>query len=158
MATPRAPLFSVSLAFAIGCVAGLEQWLPLIPALAIFASAFVLWILLSRQEYSSLFAFYLMVAAAGLAHTELSATTIARDDLRRLPGEKAYATTQWRGIIVQEPGAEVAAHPSRRTLGRTQFVFRVQAWRRTGGRSLAPRSRRRRLHRAGAGGGAGLRR
>ena len=134
MAPLRAPLFSVSLAFAMGCIAGLEQWLPLTATLAGFALVFLAWAFLPKNDHARLAAFFLLTALAGAAHTELSTSTITRDDLRRLPDEKAYPTTQWRGVVIQEPIPETATHPSRRALERTDFVFRVRQWRPTGGR------------------------
>jgi competence protein ComEC len=129
----RAPLFSVALAFALGCVIGLDGWVSLPLALAMSAGSGLLWWLVRRQERPALVSFYLLVACGGLAHTLLAGTTIAPDDLRRLPDDKTYPTTQWRGIIIQEPVAELTTHTPRRALDRTSFVFRVQEWRPTGG-------------------------
>ena len=134
MASPRAPLFSVSLAFAIGCVAGLNQWLPLAVALSLFAATLIGWILFAKKETASLAAVLLLAAFAGAAHTELAGSTIPRHDLRRLPVERTFATTQWRGVLIQEPVAETESHPSRRALARTDFIFRVRQWRPSGGR------------------------
>ena len=130
----RAPLFSVALAFALGCVIGLDGWVSLPVALVALALAGGLWWVLRRNESGALLSFYLLAACAGLAHTILVATTIFPDDLRRLPEEKTYPTTQWQGIIVQEPVAQLTIHTPKRALDRTSFVFRVQAWRPTGGR------------------------
>jgi competence protein ComEC len=127
----RAPLFSVSLAFALGCVIALDGWLPLPAALTAFALAGLLWLALARHERASLAAFYLLTACAGVIHTLFVATTIAPDDLRRLPDEKTYPTTQWRGFIVAEP---VITPTARRAADRTAFVLRIEAWRPTGGR------------------------
>jgi len=134
MLSPRAPLFSVSLAFAIGCVLGLDGWIGFGASLAVWMVAGVLWLLLSRRESASLVAFYFFVACSGLVLTLMPPRSIAPDDLRRLPGEKSDQTTQWRGIIIQEPVGQNLPHASRRTLDRTMFTFRVQAWRPTGGR------------------------
>jgi ComEC/Rec2-related protein len=130
----RAPLFSVALAFALGCVVGLDGWFSLLVALMAFVLSGALWWLLRRNESAALASFYFLAACAGVVHTLLAATTIFPDDLRRLPDEKTYPTTQWRGIIIQEPVAELTTHTPRRALDRTAFVFRAQDWRPTGGR------------------------
>jgi competence protein ComEC len=134
MPTKRAPLFSVSLAFATGCVVGLDEWVGLRVALLLFVLAAVVWLAVRRHERLSLLAFYLLVACAGLSHTLLMARTISPDDLRRLPDDKALATTQWRGIIADEPASPYPAHASRRALDRTSFVLHVAAWRVASGR------------------------
>ncbi len=134
MLSPRAPLFSVSLAFAIGCVIGLDGWISLTLALvaAVFTGA--LWWFLARRETASLAAFYAFTACVGLVHTLLVTTSISPDDLRRLPDEKTLATTQWRGLIIEEPAAQYTTHISRRALDHTTFTLRMEAWRPTGGR------------------------
>jgi ComEC/Rec2-related protein len=134
MLSPRAPLFSVSLAFAIGCVLALDGWIGLPVALIACAISGLIWLLAARHEALSLAAFYLFAACAGLAWTLLQAQAIAPDDLRNLPEEKGDQTTQWRGIIIEEPVAQNLSHASHRALDRTTFTFRLQAWRPTGGR------------------------
>jgi ComEC/Rec2-related protein len=134
MPSTRAPLFSVSLAFAIGCVVGIDDALSLRAALVLFALTGALWLLSQRREGFSLAGFYAFVTCAGLAHTLLCARSIAPDDLRRLPDLKLLETTQWRGIIAEEPASQYTAHASRRALDRTSFVFRVEAWRLAQGR------------------------
>jgi len=134
MLSPRAPLFSVSLAFAIGCLIGLDGLMSLSGALTLFCLAGVLWFVLGCYEKASLAAFYIFVACVGLVHTLLISISIPMDDLRRLPNEKTLDSTQWRGLIVEEPAAQLSAHASRRTLDRTSFVLRMEAWRPTGGR------------------------
>jgi competence protein ComEC len=115
MLSLRAPLFSVSLALATGCLVGIENWISLPVALVLFVCAGILWWLLSRQEGASLAAF-------------------SPDDLRRLPDDKYFPTTQWRGIVVVEPAAQQSVHTGHRALDRTNFVLRLEAWRATGGR------------------------
>ena len=134
MLSPRAPLFSVSLAFATGCLNGLDGVVALPFALVTFYLTGVLWFVLARREKTSLAAFYGFTTCAGLVHTLLLAGTISPDDLRRLPDEKTLDTTQWRGLIVEEPASEFTTHASRRALDRTSFVLRTEAWRPTGGR------------------------
>ncbi|MCE0496907.1 MAG: ComEC/Rec2 family competence protein [Methylacidiphilales bacterium] len=134
MLSLRAPLFSVSLAFALGCLLGLDGWISLRVALVALAVTGAAWWPLARFERASLAAFYVFAACAGLAHTLLLGSTIAVDDLRRLPDEKSLDSTQWRGVIVEEPVVQLPAHPSRRTLDRTSFLVAVEAWRPTGGR------------------------
>jgi ComEC/Rec2-related protein len=134
MLSPRAPLFSVSVAFATGCLLGLDGWISLPAALLIFYVAGMLWLVLARHEKASLAAFYAFTACAGLVHTLLLGVSIPADDLRRLPDEKTLDTTQWRGLIVEEPVDQLSAHASRRALDRTSFVLRMEAWRPTGGR------------------------
>ncbi|MCE0523594.1 MAG: ComEC/Rec2 family competence protein [Methylacidiphilales bacterium] len=134
MLSPRAPLFSVSLAFATGCLLGLDGLFTLTGALVLFWFAGLIWFVLGRHEKASLAAFYVLTACAGLAHTLLLGASIPADDLRRLPDEKTLDTTQWRGLIVEEPAAQFTTHASRRALDRTSFVLRMEAWRPTGGR------------------------
>jgi competence protein ComEC len=134
MLSPRAPLFSVSLAFATGCLIGLNSGIELCAALVFFYLAGVAWLIMARRQKASLIAFYVFAASVGLVHTLLVATTISPDDLRRLPDDKNLETTQWRGLIIEEPAAQSTAHASRRALDRTSFVLRVQAWRPTEGR------------------------
>ena len=134
MSVTRAPLFSVSLAFAIGCVLGLDACVSLRVALVLFALAGALWLAVRRLGTVSLTAFYVLVISAGLAHTLLIARAIAPDDLRRLSDDKLLETTQWRGIIAAEPASQVTPHASRRALDRTTFILHVEAWRSTDGR------------------------
>ncbi|MEJ0000744.1 MAG: hypothetical protein WDO13_17190 [Verrucomicrobiota bacterium] len=61
MEPSRAPLFSVSLAFATGCVLGLDGWINLRAALVLAVVAGALWCLLRRRERASLAAFYALV-------------------------------------------------------------------------------------------------
>jgi competence protein ComEC len=123
MLSRRAPLFSVSLAFAIGCLLGLDRLFTLGFALALFYIMGVVWFILRRYERASLTAFYVLVACAGLAHTLLLASSIPSDDLRHLPDDKTLDTTQWRGLIIAEPASQLSAHASRRAPDRTSFVF-----------------------------------
>jgi ComEC/Rec2-related protein len=134
MLSPRAPLFSVSLAFGIGCLLGLDGVTSLRLALGLWVVAGLSWLLFRRYEAASLAAFYLFTICAGLSHTLLQGTTISADDLRRLPDEKALATTQWRGVIIEEPTSQLSAQVTRRSLDRTAFVLRVEAWRPVAGR------------------------
>ena len=134
MLSLRAPLFSVGLAFGLGCLLGLDGWVGLRTALVLFGLAGALWWILGRYEKASLAAFYTLVACAGLAHTLLLETTIPANDIRRLPEAKALDTTQWRGLIIEEPVAQLSRHTTRRALDRTSFVVRVEGWRPTGGR------------------------
>jgi competence protein ComEC len=134
MLSPRAPLFSVSLALALGCLIGLDGWISLRVALVLFAIAGILWWRLARSERASLAAFYALVSAGGIVHTLLLAATIQPDDLRRLPEEKTYETTQWRGVVIEEPVAQLSTHTAHHALDRTSFVLGVEAWRPTGGR------------------------
>jgi competence protein ComEC len=130
----RAPLFSVSLAFAIGCLLGLDGVFSLGVALFLFYVALVGWLVLARREGASLIAFYILAACAGLAHTLLLGVAIPANDLRRLPDEKLLDTTQWRGLIIEEPASQFTTHASRRAMDRTSFVLRMESWRPTGGR------------------------
>jgi competence protein ComEC len=134
MLSLRAPLFSVSMAFATGCLLGLDGKFSLGVALAVLYLAAIGWLALARYEFASLTAFYVFAACAGLAHTLLLGAAIPNDDLRRLPDEKTLDTTQWRGLIVEEPAAQFTTHASRRAMDRTSFVLRMEAWRPTGGR------------------------
>jgi len=134
MLSRRAPLFSVSLAFATGCLLGLDAWISLPVALALFSMAGTLWLVLARREKASLTVFYAFAACAGLVHTLLLGISISAEDLRRLSDEKTLDTTQWRGLIVEEPVEQLSAHASRRALDRTSFVLRMEAWRPTQGR------------------------
>lgn len=134
MLSLRAPLFSVSLAFAMGCLLGLGGIITLRVALVVWGFAGLLWLILARHEKGSLAAFYASTVCAGLAHALLLGASIAPDDLRRLPEEKTFPTTQWRGLIVAEPAAQLSTHATSRTLDRTSFVLRMEAWRPTGGR------------------------
>jgi ComEC/Rec2-related protein len=133
MFSPRAPLFSVSIAFATGCLLGLDGFFSLGVALFLVYVAGVGWLILGRYEAASLAAFYIFTACAALAHTLLLSASVPADDLRRLPDDKLLDTTQWRGLIVQEPASAFTSH-SRRALERTTFVLRVEAWRPTQGR------------------------
>jgi competence protein ComEC len=133
----RTPLFYVGLALALGCLWGLDGGIPLRIALAAFVLAGALWLTLSRHETASLAAFYLLTVCAGLVHTLLLASSIMPEDLRRLPDDKLLPTTQWRGVVVEEPVAQVATTTARHALDRTSFVLRVEAWRPTGGRFFA---------------------
>ena len=134
MLSRRAPLFSVSLAFATGCVLGLDGWISLIAALAAFSITGLLWLGLARRASASLAAFYAFTACAGLVHTLLIGMAIPADDLRRLPDAKTLDTMQWRGLIVEEPASQYTTHASRRALDRTSFIMRMEAWRPTQGR------------------------
>jgi competence protein ComEC len=134
MLSPRAPLFSVSLAFATGCLLGLEGWITLSGALISAYLAGVAWLVLARREGASLVAFYLFTACIGVVHTVLGSAAIYPDDLRRLPAEKTLETTQWRGLVIEEPARQLTVHASRRALDRTSFVLRMEAWRPTAGR------------------------
>ncbi|MCE0521702.1 MAG: ComEC/Rec2 family competence protein [Methylacidiphilales bacterium] len=134
MFSPRAPLFSVGLAFAIGCVLGLDALITIRVALVVCLLLGFFWLLLWRHERASLTAFYFFTISAGFAWTLLVGATIAPDDLRRLPADKTAATTQWRGLIVEEPAEQLSVYASRRALDRTSFVLRVEAWRPTAGR------------------------
>jgi competence protein ComEC len=134
MLSPRAPLFSVSLAFATGCLLGLDGALSLDAALFVSFIAGIAWLVLVRFEKASLAAFYVFAACVGLIHTLLLGIAIPSDDLRRLSDDKTLDTTQWRGLIVEEPASQFTGHASRRALDRTSFVFRMESWRPTEGR------------------------
>ena len=134
MLSLRAPLFSVSLAFASGCLLGLDGLFTIAGALVAFYLAAVAWFVLGRHETPSLVALYFLTACSGLAHTLLLAGSVLPDDLRRLPDEKLLESTQWRGLIIEEPASQFTPHASRRALDRTSFVLRAEAWRPTAGR------------------------
>ena len=134
MLSRRAPLFSVSLAFAMGCLLALDGLASIAGALVLFYLAAVSWFVLARREKAGLTAFYALTISAGLAYTLLLETAIPANDLRRLPEEKTLDTTQWRGLIIEEPAAQLSVHASRRALDRTSFVLRMEAWRPTQGR------------------------
>lgn len=134
MLSLRAPLFSVSLAFALGCVTGLDQAISLEIALAVFGLTGLLWLISARREKLALAFFYGFVAAAGLVYTLLTVSTIPSDDLRHLPDDKALASTQWRGVIVEEPKTWLAVNAARRVFDHASFVVRVESWRPTDGR------------------------
>ena len=72
----RAPLFSVSMAFAIGCVLGLDEGVSLRAALALLALAAAWWLVSRRHEAASLAAFYAVVLCAGLATRSCSPTRL----------------------------------------------------------------------------------
>src|ERR1700677_2143434 len=134
MPLTRAPLFSVSLAFAIGCVLGLDGWISLRVALVFVVVAGAVWFAVRRHEALALAAFYALVICAGLTHTMLAASAVELDDVRRMPDAKLLTTTQWRGIVAEEPASQVTPHASRRALDRTTFVFHLEAWSATNGR------------------------
>jgi ComEC/Rec2-related protein len=131
MTSSRAPLFSVGLAFAIGCLLGLDRFISWPVAVGLFVAAVLVWIFLTRHKGGSLAAFYIVTVCAGLTHTLLLGGTIAPDDVQCLPSEKALASTQWRGEVVEEP--QLATRHSRRALDRTSFTVKLSAWRPTGG-------------------------
>jgi ComEC/Rec2-related protein len=131
MTASRAPLFSVGMAFATGCLFGLDRLMTWPLALGLFVVAIAAWIILRHRERISLVAFYVAIACAGLTHTLVLAQTIAPDDARLLPADKGMASTQWRGEVVEEP--QTAPRRSRRALDRTSFTVRLEAWRPTGG-------------------------
>ncbi len=134
MLSLRAPLFWVSLAFALGCLLGLDAMVSVRVALGVWVLAGVIWWMVVRSDVASVAAFYVYAACAGWAYTLLLSTSISGDDLRRLPEEKTFATTQWRGMIIEEPTAQLSTHVTRRSVDRTEFVLNVEAWRPTGGR------------------------
>jgi ComEC/Rec2-related protein len=125
----RVPLFWAALAFGTGCLLGLDQIVPWPVALGLAAVAMLAWGF-ARGECTSLALCYVATILAGLAHTLVLASTIAPDDARQLPIEKTFASTQWRGQIVDDP--RVAPHRSR-ALDRTSFTVQLSAWRPTGG-------------------------
>ena len=92
MLSPRAPLFSVSLAFATGCLLGLDGMISLPGALIIFCIAAVLWFVLARREKTSLAAFYALAACAGLLHTLLLGATTNSAEWPRSCGRGGAAT------------------------------------------------------------------
>jgi ComEC/Rec2-related protein len=134
MSKPRAPLFSVSLAFAIGCLLGLDGWLTWPVALAAMIGSGGLWLLMARRADASLALFYVFTACAGMVYTVVVDRSIPAHDLRRLPGEKTLDSTQWRGLIIEEPVQQMSRHATKRTLDRTSFVLEIEAWRPTEGR------------------------
>jgi competence protein ComEC len=134
MLSSRAPLFSVSVAFAIGCVLGIDHGMGLRAALVLLGLLGLIWVTLRKRERASLAAFYALTICAGMTHTLLLSSAIAPDDLRRLPEDKRLGTTQWRGVIAEEPATQYTPHASRRALDRTSFVFHVEAWRPTNAR------------------------
>jgi ComEC/Rec2-related protein len=81
MLSRRAPLFSVSLAFALGCLLALDGWISLTPALIAFGLAGLLWLILHRYAPASLAAFYVLTACAGLVHTLVLAAPLTPGDL-----------------------------------------------------------------------------
>jgi len=93
MPSRRAPLFSVSIAFALGCVLGLDGWIPLPAAFVLLFLSALGWLITFRRPAASLASFYALTVSAGLVHTLLMASTIWPDDLRRLPDDKTYPTT-----------------------------------------------------------------
>jgi ComEC/Rec2-related protein len=126
----RVPLFWVSIAFATGCLLGLDGAASWPIALALVVVVGLAWIFI-RGERTSLALFYLFVITAALAHTLILAATVAPDDARRLPSDKALASTQWRGRVIEEP--QTAPRRNRRALDRTSFTLQLDAWRPTGG-------------------------
>jgi len=134
MQSLHAPLFWVGIAFASGCLLGLDGVVALRIALVIWGLAGLLWLVVGRRPKASLAAFYIFTACSGLAYTLLLNAAIPPNDLRFLPDEKTLTTTQWRGTIVEEPVAQVFSHTTRRSVGRASFVLEVEAWRPTGGR------------------------
>jgi ComEC/Rec2-related protein len=126
----RVPLFWVSLAFATGCLLGLDDVATWPTALGLTAAVMIAWAC-TRRKLPSLAVLYLAIVAAALAHTLILASAVAPDDIRRLPAEKAMASTQWRGLVTEDPHA--APQRNRRALDRTSFKVELQAWRPTGG-------------------------
>lgn len=133
MSPLRVPLFPVSLAFATGCLLGQDALVSWPVALGLFLLVLVAWILAGRHEKSSLALFFVLTACAGLTHTLVLDASVPPDDVRRLPDEKALATTQWRGRVVEEPALQASPHLSRRALDRTSFTVEIEAWRPTQG-------------------------
>jgi len=125
----RVPLFWVGIAFATGCLLGLDEIVSWPVALALAAGAMIAWFFV-RGERRSLALCYLATILAGLAHTLILAATIAPDDARRLPAEKTLASTQWRGQVIDDP--RVAPHRGR-ALDRTFLAVQLSAWRPTEG-------------------------
>lgn len=136
MTVRRVPLFWVALAFAAGCLLGLDQVTPWPVAMALVAVALPAWHRV-RGERASLALCYVATVLAGLAHTLLLASTIAPDDVRRLPVEKTLASTQWRGQVVDDP--RLAPHRAR-ALDRTSFTVQLSGWRPTGGQLFSETS------------------
>jgi competence protein ComEC len=126
----RVPLFWFSIAFATGCMLGLDGAVSWPVALGIVAVTGLAW-LVARGERVSLALFYLFAIVAALAHTLILASTIPPNDVRRLPDDKRMASTQWRGIVSEDP--QTAARRNRRALDRTTFALEIRAWRPTGG-------------------------
>jgi ComEC/Rec2-related protein len=126
----RVPLFWFSIAFATGCLLGLDGIVSWLAAAGIAAALGMAWIF-ARGERTSLALFYLFAIAAALAHTLILASTVAPGDLRELPAEKRLASTQWRGVVAEDP--QTAAQRNRRALARTTFILELSAWRPTGG-------------------------
>ncbi len=133
MLSPRAPLFSVSIAFAIGCVLGFDG-IPLSLALTAWLLCGLGWAFSWRREWLSLASFYAFVICSGLAHSLLLVASISLDDVRRLPEEKTFETTQWRGKIADGPIVQIPANKTRHTPERTTFALNLESWRPTGGR------------------------
>ena len=126
----RVPLFWFCIAFATGCLLGLDgvaSW----PVAAGAATVIGLAWIAVRGEQASLALFYLFAVAAAMAHTLILAATVAPNDLRRLPDEKTLASTQWRGIVIEEP--QTADRHNKRALDRTSFTLQLAAWQPTGG-------------------------
>lgn len=126
----RIPLFWVCIAFAIGCLLGLDHVADWPLALGFAAAGMVAWALV-RGERLSASLLYLVVAFAALAHTRMLVGAIAPNDIRRLPEEKALVSTQWRGRVADDPRS--APHRNRRAMDRTSFTVEVSAWRPTNG-------------------------
>ena len=126
----RVPLFWVSVAFATGCLLGLDRAVSWPFALAIVAVTGLAWIFI-RGERTSPALFYVFVASVGLAHALILSATVAPDDVRRLPDDKSMASTQWRGRVIEEP--QTAPRRNRRALDRTSFTLQLDAWRPTDG-------------------------
>ena len=133
MTLRRVPLFWVAVAFATGCLLGLDRVASWPVALGFAIAALAAWALACRRargEPSPLAWCYVAIILAAWAHTLMLASDIAPDDARRLPAEKALASTQWRGQIVDD--ARAAPHRAR-ALDRTSFTVQLSAWRPTGG-------------------------
>ncbi len=131
MTPHRVPLFWAGIAFATGCLLGLDDitsW----PVAAGLSAASILGWFFVRGERASLALFYLAVILAALAHTLILTATVAPDEVRRLPDDKALASTQWRGLVLEDPHS--APHANRRALERTSFALELHTWRPTGGR------------------------
>jgi ComEC/Rec2-related protein len=126
----RVPLFWVSVALATGCLLGLDGLTIWPVALALVATAGLAWFFV-RGEWASSALFYVFVINVGMAHALILATTVAPNDARQLPPDKAMDSTQWRGRVIDEP--QVATRHNRRALDRTSFIVQLDAWRATGG-------------------------
>jgi ComEC/Rec2-related protein len=133
MSSRRVPLFWVSLAFALGCLLGLDALVSWPLAFVLLLIALGSWILAGQREQTSLALFYLVTACAGMTHTLVLAASVAPQDVRRLPDDKLLATTQWRGKVVEEPAMQASPHLGRRALDRTSFAVEIEAWRPTEG-------------------------